>query len=168
MFGSLVELSVLVVFLAFGFSNRGIAAPLDALAIVETCYVDTCGDGSRNKGFGAGFFVSSDGLLATAYHVIKGAHSVRVWDGKRRVQGEGILKPGARDFDVLPIETTGFHGTSGGALVASGKAVGLLSGGMQEGGGFFWAIPAKYILEAKNSSGDRPWPSAESWPRCFV
>ena len=62
-------------------------------------------------GFGSGFFVSSDGLLVTNYHVIQRAHTVQV----KRADGATYLVEGVvdvnpeLDYVVLKLKGSGFR-----------------------------------------------------------
>lgn len=67
----------------------------------------------------------------------------------------------AKQIDVIPIEMTIYNGDSGGPLVYNDRAVGIISGSIQEGGSIAWAIPAKYtnFLTTVNKL-----PNAVIWP----
>jgi hypothetical protein len=69
---------------------------------------------SRPTGFGSGFVVSSDGLIATNHHVIRTAHSAHVVfgdDSQRPVRGVAAADPES-DLVLLKIDGTNLPGLS--------------------------------------------------------
>ena len=48
------------------------------------------------------------------------------------------------DVDLLPLDLTIYGGLSGGPVLVNNNAVGVLSGSLNEGGSFTWAIPVAY------------------------
>lgn len=70
------------------------------------------------------------------------------------------------DVEVIPLDMTIYGGLSGSPLIDSNDlVVGLVSGSLNEGGAFAWAIPAENISKLLDNS-QRPLPIASfSWPR---
>ncbi len=188
--------------------------------------------------FGSGAFVSGDGLVLTAYHVVQGATSIEIISNGRLVVDDGVtvetinpdqdlatlsvrdpqlrfgyypLAVGApspndilwivgfiaglpnqslqvrttqmgfalsrrflspdgssifanKGVDIIPINTTIYRGMSGAPLLWNGKAVGVISGSINEGGTFAWAIPTEYLNGSTTQSvhkraADIKWPA---------
>ncbi len=64
-------------------------------------------------GQGTGFFVGADGTIATAYHVVRGARNLIVWDGRsNRFEGSQVLVVAVdpeRDLALLRVESRLVH-----------------------------------------------------------
>ncbi len=60
------------------------------------------------KGNGTGFFITADGYLLTAYHVVKDAGSVKVWTGKGLQPARVVRCDAANDIALLKVEGAGF------------------------------------------------------------
>ncbi|MBN2455468.1 MAG: trypsin-like peptidase domain-containing protein [Sedimentisphaerales bacterium] len=56
------------------------------------------------KGNGTGFFITSDGYLLTAYHVIKDASKIQIWMGKRLSPAKVIRIDSANDIALLKVD----------------------------------------------------------------
>jgi Trypsin-like peptidase domain len=81
---------------------------LFAKASPSVVLVRTYDRDSRLTGFGSGFVVSSDGLVATNHHVIRGAHSARVVFGDNSSYPvESAVGDEDRDVAVIKIQSRG-------------------------------------------------------------
>ena len=67
-----------------------------------------------------------------------------------------------RQVDLITLDMTIYSGLSGAPLLFENKAVGVISGSIQEGGSLAWAIPSKYSDEMTpiNKSASQ----IDSWP----
>ena len=68
------------------------------------------------------------------------------------------------DVDLIPINTLIYRGMSGAPLLWNNKVIGVVSGSLNEGGSFAWAIPTKYVGTAsmqlvKRRAADVRWPA---------
>jgi hypothetical protein len=77
----------------------------------------------------------------------------------RTPQGERLFLSG---IQVIPVDLTIYGGMSGAPLVRAGRAVGVMSASLNEGGAIGWAIPMKYI-EQMTRIGGLP-PHEVEWP----
>jgi S1-C subfamily serine protease len=71
----------------------------------------------------------------------------------------------SRDIDVISVSSTIYRGVSGAPLIDDIRAIGVLSGSINEGGTEAWAIPAKYVSDlhsvgtpGKTAAQMAPWP----------
>jgi uncharacterized protein len=64
------------------------------------------------QGYGTGFFITSDGYLLTAYHVVKGADSVKVWKDGASIPSRIIRVDAANDIALLKADVTGVEALS--------------------------------------------------------
>lgn len=68
-----------------------------------------------------------------------------------------------RDVDLIPLDMTIYNGMSGSPVVSGGRAIGILSGSINEGGSVAWAMPAKYfaagsMTAVSKSAASFAWP----------
>ena len=67
-----------------------------------------------------------------------------------------------RQVDLIALDMTIYRGLSGAPLLLDGRAVGVISGSIQEGGSIAWAIPVKYLenlpLVGKTVREINSWP----------
>jgi TPR repeat protein len=59
---------------------------------------------AKIKSSGTGFFITADGYLLTAYHVVKEAASVQVWTGKELSPAKVVRADSANDIALLKID----------------------------------------------------------------
>ena len=64
----------------------------------------------------------------------------------------------SESIQIIPIDVTNYSGLSGAPVLQDGKAIGIFSGSLNEGGGIGWAIPNRYMreLNEKHSNMKRP------------
>lgn len=77
------------------------------------------------KGYGTGFFITSDGYLLTTYHVVKGADSVQVWKNGASLSSRIIRVDAANDIALLKAEISGVESlpVKGSRDVRSGQEI---------------------------------------------
>ncbi len=64
---------------------------------------------SEIKGNGTGFFITTDGYLLTAYHVINDASKIQVWTGKGLSPAKVIRVDSANDIALLKVDGARFE-----------------------------------------------------------
>lgn len=74
-----------------------------------------------------------------------------------------LMKSGAK---VIPLDMTIYGGLSGAPLLNAENAVlGVVSGSLNEGGSFAWAIPSSYLIDLSNQSfGEQKKIKGFKWP----
>ena len=86
--------------------HASILAKEDAVAIHDKILPSTVSvlshfTGQESVGYGgSGFFISTDGLIATAYHVIEGAHTIRVRTSDKKYHDVAYIAGYDVDLDV--------------------------------------------------------------------
>lgn len=77
----------------------------------------------------------------------------------RGPRGERLFsKP---NVSVVPLQTVIYDGLSGGPVVLRGKAIGVISGSLNQGGAIGWAIPVSYLRRATRlnaTAAEIRWP----------
>jgi hypothetical protein len=78
-------------------STSAYARPLDSVVVIR-------GDRGKNSSLGAGFFISADGLIATAYHVVQGASALQIsWHDTQLRDVQVVGYDNVRDLALLKV-----------------------------------------------------------------
>jgi serine protease Do len=135
--------------------------------------------GSQGRGFGSGVILSSDGLIVTNAHVVRGPQAqVKLWDG-RTFAAEVVSRDLARDLATLQISATGLPAASladsskvrvGELVLAIGNPFGFegaLSTGIIHAAGAVYGLGGKSWLQAdvKLAPGNSGGPLADAQGR---
>ena len=119
--------------------------PQDIYKIAEKCVVTIFAYNYSGNlyGRGSGFFINDNGLIATAYHVIDGAQSLKIQtlDGKTHLVNKVVAFDSGRDIALIKVSLdtpndylcTTNEVTPGEAVYSFGSSLGFLDGSFASG-----------------------------------